>query len=252
MASRGIQTCRFWSLGVSVADSTCWVLAFLLMSLCSCPPAHALLLLPFLLMQTHKVVKELGRHTDLRTAGECFAAVLRLIRVFWRGGAATWGSDECCSAGWASFHASSCSVCAHFAGAPFSLQCWWAATQWRRSLLSWRLSQTSWWPLQVRCWFGGCRPLTDRHFTFTDRALFQHALIVPRALAAEPRWLVCLTNASSTAPFTGHPGAPPARSWGLHPPESLPCPVLHPDAPPLSRLPALQAAWCTTCKRWRA
>ena len=82
-----MHACYVWPPVGSKPGSLCcsidlWVLAFLLMPLCSCPSAHA-----FLFMQTHKVVKELGRHTDLRTAGECFAAVLRLTSVFWHVGA---------------------------------------------------------------------------------------------------------------------------------------------------------------------
>ena len=82
-----MHACCVWPPVGSKPGSLCcsidlWVLAFLLMPLCSCPSAHA-----FLFMQTHKVVKELGRHTDLRTAGECFAAVLRLTSVFWHVGA---------------------------------------------------------------------------------------------------------------------------------------------------------------------
>ena len=85
--------------------------------------ARAVILAPTreLTLQTHKVVKELGRHTDLRTAGE------RAFSPAWLAGLGV----------------------EHPLRAHLALQCWWAATAWRRSLQSWRPTQTSSWPRQV-------------------------------------------------------------------------------------------------------
>ena len=128
---------------------------------CARAGARAVVLSPTreLALQTHKVVKELGRHTDLRTAGTR-GVVLRggaccVCEGGGRTGAFEWWrwmfGCRCCLLG------APCLRLRH----PLTpcpaflcswLQCWWEVTPWRRSLLSWRRSQTSSSPRRV----GGC------------------------------------------------------------------------------------------------